>query len=88
MQPTSQLSILKGDPPIAITDFLKQPTTAAAYLSRSCMLVFEGQKEQRSVARQLDYLAYGKEIEKRADKITQAILDEIGSEEAGYELDN
>lgn len=88
LSPTAPLSIRSVEPSITVNDLLKTPTNAANLLSQTCILVFEGKKDQRSVARQLDYIAYGDEIEKRAVEIAQAVLDLVGSEEAGELIDD
>ena len=84
----SHISISRSEGPIPIKELLSEPTKAAGYLSQSCMRVFEGRSEHRSIARQLDYLAYGKEIESRSNEVTPAILDLIQSHEAGEVSEN
>jgi hypothetical protein len=50
------------------------PQTAASYLSKMCIKVFEGEKDAKPLCRQLDILAYGKELEALGQKITDALL--------------
>jgi hypothetical protein len=80
--PTTQIGI-HGESSKRVKDLLDNPEEAAAYLSRICMKIFEDQPQLRSVARILDYFAYGREVEKRSNQITKAMIKEIGEQEAG-----
>lgn len=64
---------------------LAEPSRAAALTSVACIVAYEGRDgiPSRSIARNLDYLAYAVEIRKRADGIAQALLREIGREQVG-----
>lgn len=62
-------------------ELIENPSKAAAALSMACMMAFEGSSgESRAIARNLDYLAYGAEIRKRARGISSAVVQAIGSE--------
>jgi len=80
--PTSQIGI--GDEPaMNVQEFLEKPERAAALLSRACMNVFQGESCMRTLARNLDYLAYGQHLAERGSKLTSAIKEAIGDKEAG-----
>ncbi len=66
-----------------VKDCLENPEYAAAQLSKVCMKIFNGESQLRSVARNLDYFAYGLEIKKLSPKISKAIIKEIGEQKAG-----
>jgi hypothetical protein len=66
--------IADGDETHTIETLLNQPKLAADCLSKSCMNVFHGNKEERGLSRQLDLLAYGHEIESRSEEITQILI--------------
>jgi hypothetical protein len=68
---------------IAVADLLNDPRRAATLLSETCMKVFRGESELRSIARALDYIAYGSEIRKRGPEITDAVLALLGDSKAG-----
>ncbi len=70
---------------IRISELLNDPSRAASLESMVCMVAFEktGEAETRSVARNLDYLAYGSEIRKRAAGISDSIKQAVGDEEVG-----
>jgi hypothetical protein len=55
-------------------ELMLSPQVAASYLSKMCMKVFEGEKDARPLCRQLDVLAYGKELEACGQKITDELL--------------
>ncbi len=70
---------------VDVTDLLDNPHKAAALLSRVCMMIFEGKMAAngRSVARNLDYLAYGAIVRERGEKIATAIVSKIGADQIG-----
>lgn len=84
---TAQIS-LKGEPSISVRDLLGKPTQAATLLSKACICVFEGENSARTLARNLDYLAYGAEIRRHAPQIVRKIVKAIGDQEAGDFEDN
>jgi ribonucleotide reductase alpha subunit len=49
------------------------PQQATAALSKTCMLVFEGHKENKALYRDLDILAYGDEFRKASASITNIL---------------
>jgi len=56
-----------------VKDLLNNTDLASQYLSKACINVFNGKKEDRHISRILDILAYGKLLEDKADHIAQAI---------------
>ena len=74
---------LQEEAPVPVKELLAKPEQAATYLSRVCMSIFEGGSRLTTTARDLDYFAYGLEIEKRSSQITKAIIKEIGEQQAG-----
>ncbi len=79
---TTQYNITGTTSPHA-KELIEKPERAASLLSKVCMQVFEGRTELRTIARDLDYLAYGGEVERRAAQITKAIIKQIGDLQAG-----
>jgi len=57
------LLTLPDAPEIKVSDVLAAPEEAAANLSRVCVHVFRGNTSYRSLARQLDVAAYGRQVE-------------------------
>jgi hypothetical protein len=68
---------------VPVRELLDDPQKASALLSETCMGVFRGDSNLRSVARELDYFAYGQQVRKRGAEITKAILKALGDLEAG-----
>jgi hypothetical protein len=67
---------------------LESPQEAAALLSKSCMSVFEGSQEQKSMARKLDIMAYGKLLSTRSAEIVEALNKiEESEQDAGATID-
>lgn len=64
----------------SVRQLLDTPQSASSLLSKACMGVFEGNGDMRSVARTLDYLAYGLQLRDRATKISGAILEIVGDQ--------
>jgi len=75
---------------VGVSELLADPARAAAILSVACMVAFEGRDggESRSIARNLDYLAYGAEIRKRAKGISDSIIRAVGSQQVGELIDS
>jgi hypothetical protein len=69
---------IPGAPPSSVRELLDRPDRAAFLLSKACMCVFEGDSSVRSVARDLDYLAYGLELSKRSSSLSEALKQAIG----------
>ena len=80
--PSAQF-VVTGEPIAQAEALLGNPQLAASLLSKACMRVFQGQPDMRSVARNLDYFAYGMDLRDRATKIKKAVMDLIGNQEAG-----
>jgi hypothetical protein len=74
---------IEGEKPVIIKDILERPDQVANLVSKACMKVFQGDKDYTSTARNLDYLAYGQEIQKRASAITKAVIRIVGNRKAG-----
>jgi hypothetical protein len=72
-----------GEPSIAIKDMMDKPEQAATLVSNACMRVFQGQNEFRAMARDLDYIAYGPDLQRRAPQIVKAVTKLIGERTAG-----
>lgn len=70
--------LVPGFTEVTCSDLLKDPASAKNHLSRACSAVFEGENEQRTVARGLDYLAYGLDFAKRGKLISEAVINEVG----------
>jgi hypothetical protein len=80
--PTSRFQV-EPNSTVTASALLDNPTLACSLLSRSCMRVFNGDSSMRTVARNLDYLAYGAEIRTRASSIAKATYMEIGNRAPG-----
>ena len=72
-----------GEPPILVSDLLKNEENASALLSRACMRVFEGRPEERTIARDFDYLAYGRSVRESSQSLAAAIIATIADREPG-----
>jgi hypothetical protein len=68
-----------GEQPVAVSGLLKNEDAASALLSRTCLRVFEGHREQRSIARDLDYIAYGRSVRERSQGLAKAIISAVGN---------
>jgi hypothetical protein len=76
---------LPGSDSVDISELLENPSRAAAILSQVCVLNFEGkfQSEGRTLARNLDYLAYAALVRERAEPIATAIASAVGDQQFG-----
>jgi len=63
-----------------VKDLLDKPGKAAAQLSKACMLVFEGNTNMRTVARNLDFLVYGREVSSKIPELGELIIQDIGDQ--------
>ncbi len=63
---------------VKVSQLLESPEEAAAHLSRVCLRVFRGEGSTRTLARQLDIAAYGKQVEDKGEQIWKQ-LQTIGS---------
>jgi hypothetical protein len=79
--PTTSV-LVEGEQQVYVKELLDKPDQASTLLSRACMKVFHGDKNYRSVARDLDYLAYGSEIQRRASDIFKIVKMSIGDRKA------
>jgi hypothetical protein len=80
--PNAQIA-LGGEEFVSVEDLLEKPDIAATLLSKACMQVFEGVNGAKSNARNLDYFAYGLELQKNASQISKAIKEVVGRQKAG-----
>ena len=72
-----------GESPIAVKELLDKPDVAASLISKACMMVFQGDNECKTIARTLDYLAYGPELIKRAPQIASRVIRVVGDQDVG-----
>jgi hypothetical protein len=77
----------EGESSIAVKEILDKPDEAATLVSKACMRVFQGDNNYRAVARNLDYIAYGPDFQRRAPKIVKSVIKTIGERAAGDVLD-
>ena len=77
---TTQITI-PGRSAVTVRQILDAPERASAFLSAACVKVFEGVDECKRVARNVDYLAYGAAVQRRAAQITQYVIKAIGERE-------
>jgi hypothetical protein len=84
------LALLGVNENLSAQDLLEDSTRAAALLSAACRIAYGSaeRSDSRSIARNLDYLAYGAEIHKRAEGISQAITKVVGKSKLGEMLDS
>ncbi|MCI0590592.1 MAG: hypothetical protein L0Y67_03165 [Gammaproteobacteria bacterium] len=75
--------IIGTDKYIAGKDLLDKSEQASAVVSRACMKVFEGQDKYRSVARNLDFFAYGAELQRLGSSITKDVIRLVGARKPG-----
>ena len=72
------------DVSVGIAELMEKPQRAASLLSTACMRVFEGRNSGlRWTARNLDYFAYGPQLQNRAPAIADSIMRVIGDRQAG-----
>jgi hypothetical protein len=82
LSPSSRVQV-GGDAAVLIKEILDKPERAASLVSEACMRVFEGDDNSRAVARDLDYVAYGPGLQRRAPELAKAIRKAIGERPAG-----
>jgi hypothetical protein len=80
--PTSVLAI-PGETATVVKELLDRPEQAASLLSRLCMRVFEGETALGTMARNIDYLVYGRDVGLRSKVISEAIIKIIGDKDVG-----
>jgi hypothetical protein len=73
-----------------VSELLDNPPRAASLVSMACMVAFQSGDagESRSIARNLDYLAYGHQIRGRAVGISAAIIQAVDNQPIGDFSDN
>lgn len=76
--PTARISADAGEQ-VLVKELVDKPTQAAALLSKSCMQVFEGDANMRAIARNLDFLAYGREISNKLSPLAESIRQAVGN---------
>jgi hypothetical protein len=79
----STIFVVKGEEAVEASKLLDSPQLASSLLSAACMRVFQGDKDLRSTARNLDYLAYGLQLRELGPRIGKATMKLIGDGEAG-----
>jgi hypothetical protein len=79
---------IEDDAQIPIREIINRPEQAAALVSKACMKVFQGVNDYKAIARNIDYLAYGHEIQKRAPSIAKAFMKTIGNRKPGDLMDD
>jgi len=78
---------LPDESPATVMELLARPEIAASMLSKACMWVFKGKNDCKGLARNLDYLAYGPELVKRAPQIASQVIKVVGDRGAGNLLE-
>lgn len=73
---------LPGSREITVGELLAAPEEAAAHLSRVCIRVFQGDTKHRSLARQVDVAAYGRQIEEIGESIWPELQRLVGEQAA------
>ena len=63
---------------VSVSQLLAAPEEAATHLSRQCLRVFRGEGSERTLARQLDVAAYGRQVEDNAAQIWEEIRQRAG----------
>lgn len=76
---------LPAEPDVSVSELLDDPSRASTLLSSVCMEIFQGNTsgESRTMARNLDYLAYGPAIRSRAATLSGMIISLIGGQQVG-----
>jgi hypothetical protein len=75
--------VVSGDEEVGMSKLLDSPQLASSLVSAACMRVFQGEKEMRSAARNLDYFAYGPRLLELGPQIGRATIKLIGDRAAG-----
>ncbi len=85
----SRISV-PGNQDVSVSELLDDPSRASILLSKVCMSIFEGNSsgESRTMARNLDYLAYGPEIRNRASALSNTIIGVVGNQQVGELADS
>jgi hypothetical protein len=80
--PATRITVA-GEPQVLAKELLEKPDQAAALLSKACMRVFQADSDHRAIARNLDYLAYGPHVQRRAPGIANGVIKTIGNRKPG-----
>jgi hypothetical protein len=80
--PTARIST-DGNEEVLVKKLVNEPVQTAALLSKSCMHVFEGDTAMRSIARNLDFLAYGSKISTDLSALAHLIREAVGNRKPG-----
>jgi Putative DNA-binding domain len=88
----SQFDWDDGSPAKTVSELIANQSICNAFISKACLEVFKGNKEYRSTARDLDYLAYGQLIVARSEDISALVKGLVGDrlpndEEATHEAE-
>jgi hypothetical protein len=86
LSPTAKISIDAGEQ-VLVKELVDKPTQAVALLSKSCMHVFEGDASMRTIARNLDFLASGREISTSLSPLAESIRQAVGNRKPGDVVD-
>jgi len=82
MRGGSQLQV--GNRTVRVDELLKNPNSAELLLSEVCMSIFQNNDaELRSLARQLDVLAYSPHAQNRSKELSEAFWKLVGHKDAG-----
>ena len=68
---------------VTAKEIMAKPERGAILLSKSCMRVFEGDAEMRSISRGLDYLTYGDALRGRGNELGEEIVKAVGGQAIG-----
>ena len=82
LSPSAKI-VIYGEESKSVKEFFDKPDLAATLVSKACMKVFKGDKTFTAIARDLDYLAHGSEVQSRAAGITKQVIKIIGDRKAG-----
>jgi hypothetical protein len=74
---------VSGKEEVGVSKLLDSPQLASSLVSAACIRVFQGEKDMRSMARDLDYFAYGPRLLELGPQIGRATMKVIGDREAG-----
>lgn len=82
LSPATRIAV-NGETPALARDLVDKPELAAALLSKACLAVFRGAGDHRSMARNLDFLVYGSQIQRRAPAISEGVMKMLGTRRPG-----
>ncbi len=82
-----QSTEVSGCPIIKVSELIAHSEIAEDLLTRACISVFNGYQTARSLARDLDYFAYGDQISNRAASIANEMVALVGDKVPGDVID-